>query len=137
MRMDRVILEAMGKTRSGRFNLCRLFGTVFLLGLLALCCCNNNATQYCPISHKLIWDYNCRITDSADGKILVEHHDVASDKLQLSIHGKGETGYIQHPYASMDNLSPKLDTNIIKFNPTRKNYLLVNGQDFKIEFLQH
>ena len=91
----------------------------------------SDATEFCPLSHKLNPDRFCRATDRAEGKVLVEHFDRDTNALELSIHEGKQTTWIDHPHGEVQNLSNHVPENVIVFDADRRG-LLVNGQPFPI-----
>jgi len=91
-----------------------------------------DSTKYCPFSHKINLDWKCRICDSIEDKLLIEHHNLDNSELLLSIYQDGKSLWIDHPYGKIENFNNALNENIIKFNAKNDSLLIVNGIDFKI-----
>ena len=89
---------------------------------------------YCGSYHGfgLVSDWQCRITDRWQDKLLLEHFNHKTQQFQLSIESSQKGVFIQHPYHTI-KLNPQMNKNTIKFNHHSQNQLLVNNQVFLIK----
>jgi hypothetical protein len=78
-------------------------------------------------------DVSCRITDSREGKTLVEYFNIDTNELKLYIRQDGHDRLIEHPDGRVKTYHDKIDENTIKFNPADENTLVVNGEVFHID----
>ena len=94
---------------------------------------SSGATKYCPISHKLNPDFACTIRDAAHIKTLIEHFNLDTNELSLSMHEGNIETWVEHPHETVKSFSGQLHLNTIKFNASDSNTLLVNGESFQIK----
>jgi hypothetical protein len=90
-------------------------------------------TSYCPWNHRIGYTPRvCKVKDRDGGRVLVEHANLDSNQLQLSITQEGRRMWIRYPDKDVMNLSNSLDENKILFDDRDKNLLSVNGERFPI-----
>jgi hypothetical protein len=73
----------------------------------------------CSSISQLNPDVSCRITDSREGKTLVEYFNIDTNELKLYIRQNGHDRSIGHPDGRVKTYHDKIDENTIEFNPAR------------------
>jgi hypothetical protein len=109
----------------------RLFGAAMIV-FLVIAACVGGRSRDCSWISQLNPDVLCRITDSRDGRELVEYFNIDTNELKLYIRQNGHDQLIEHPDGRVKTYHDKIDENTIKFNPADENTLLVNGEVFPI-----
>jgi hypothetical protein len=115
-----------------------LFG-VLVIGTLALFWARYSdfasTPQYCPWNHRIGFSpWVCKVKDTQGGRVLVEHANLDTGRLELSIEHDGASHWIQHPEGHVTQFSNALDENKIGFDPADWNSLIVNGEKFPITY---
>jgi hypothetical protein len=118
---------------------------VFLFLFISSCCslCGRS-NEYCSIfDNNIIDSTSCCVIDKQNGRVLVEIIDHDVWRAWLKIHENGKVLWIKHPlvegapFHSRQNecyMDPEAKgETVIRFDPTDKNSLLVNGKKFPIE----
>ncbi len=72
------------------------------------------------------------IKDQYDDKTLVEFFNVDTNELRLQIRSKDDEKWIQHPVCCLP-YEEHIPSNEILFDREKSDYLIVNGEPFKIE----
>ena len=103
-----------------------LFIILIVFGFLIFEISLSNATEYCPLSHKLNSDMSCRICDKTNNKILIEHFNIDTNELKMSIHEKEKVTWIMHPANYVSNCSNTISINKILFDTVSVDSLIVN-----------
>lgn len=108
--------------------------TILVIGVLLMFSLSG-ATEYCPLSHKVNPDMNCRIHDNINGKILIGHFNIDTNELELSIFENGKTHWIKHPEGELTNYNPSIEKNTLLFDRKNPLNLIVNDSVFSITIL--
>lgn len=74
----------------------------------------------------------CRVLDSSGSKTLAEYFNLDTNEFHLYIQQNSENMLIEHPHGKVKSYSGKIDSNVIKFDQSDSNYLIVNGEKFEI-----
>jgi hypothetical protein len=74
------------------------------------------------------------IKDQYDDKTLVEFFDVDTNELRLQIITEDDEQWIQHPVCCK-TYEDHIPSNEILFDRENKDYLIVNGESFRIQFI--
>jgi hypothetical protein len=99
------------------------------LAMLGVPSCNKTG---CSNFYWLNYDMTCRVRDSNNGRVLVEYFDLDTNELRLYLQQNGEETPIEHPFGVIQSYGGNIGENVIKFDPTSPENLLVNGENFKI-----
>jgi len=86
----------------------------------------------CSISSKLNPDLSCRVLDTRGDRQLIEYFDVDTNDLHLHVQEAGKDMLIEHPYGKVKGYQEKIDLNRMEFDPTDVNFIIVNGERFRI-----
>ena len=95
----------------------------------------SNATKYCPLAHRLNSDMSCRICDRLNDKMLIEHFNIDTNELTMSINEKGKVTWMRHPYNYVSNFNTKIEMNKILFDTVNTDSLIVNDIKYPIKKL--
>ena len=95
----------------------------------------SNATKHCPLAHRLNSDMSCRICDRLNDKMLIEHFNIDTNELTMSINEKGKVTWIRHPYKYVSNFNTKIETNKILFDTFNADSLIVNDIKYPLKKL--
>lgn len=90
----------------------------------------------CSAGYWLNPDMTCRVRDENNGRILVEYFDLDTNELRLYLQHDGKELLIGHPYGKISSFVGSIDNNVIRFDPTNAQNLLVNGENFEIVLKQ-
>ncbi len=78
-------------------------------------------------------EVSCRLCDKkSDETKLIESFDADSNELRLFLVTSKQEIEIEHPVGKVANFSDKIKSNIIQFDSTNSQDLIVNGQRFPI-----
>ena len=93
---------------------------------------NENATKFCPVSHKFDkWMY-CYVLSRSDNRILVRHFNGESGKVTLSIYEHYRNTWLMHPEKYDSTWNPRGFNGKIRLDPNFKDSLIINGRKLPI-----
>ena len=97
-----------------------------------VCICLSCSTTQKVCTFTLNYDVKCRTCDVADERRLIESFNIDTNELRLFVTDSGRDIEILHPDGYVTHFEGKIDTNVVKFDPSDDDFLLVNGEKFRI-----
>ena len=113
-----------------------VFALLVIGGCVSLVMYLNRSTEYCPIRHKINPDFYCRICDQRDGALLIEHFNLDTNELLLSVYKDSSHKWIEHPSVHAKYFSNAIDKNTIRFSATNSQEIIVNGEKLPMVTIQ-